>query len=70
MREDTPSTEEILLRYHQLLKNLLQKNNDPEYTKSIRDVEAHITFNGLGDLMKQEDQKYLYLYLDNVGVLT
>lgn len=70
IREDNPTTEEILSRYQQLLKNLLQKNDNPEYKTSIEDAEAHITFDGLGGLMKQEDQKYLYLYLDNIGILT
>jgi len=69
IQENTPNSEEMLQHYSHLLKHLLEAN-DEEYRKMILSFERDITFDGLGDLMKAEGQKYLYLYLDKIQSLS
>ncbi|HBB04441.1 TPA: hypothetical protein DCZ39_06180 [Patescibacteria group bacterium] len=61
--------EEILSQYTKFFKKFLEANTTDEYKKILLDVESAITFDGLGKLMEQEDQKYLYLYLDQIQSL-
>jgi hypothetical protein len=69
IQEHTPNSEEMLQHYNLLRKELLVAN-DEDYKKMLENFEKDITFNGIGDLMKSEEQKYLYLYLDKIQSLS
>lgn len=69
IQEQMPTSEEMLQHYRQVLKELLQANNE-EYQNMLLNFERDITFDGLGELMKEEGQKYLYLYLDKIQTLS
>lgn len=68
--ENKLNIEEIVSKYIQFLKEKSQEKNDIYDFKDILDKEIYITFDGLNNLMKQENQKYLYLYLDKTDILT
>lgn len=63
------NSQEILEYYSQRLKTLLEAN-DEAYKKMILHLEKDIGFDGLGEFMKQEGQKYLYLYMDKIQSLS
>ena len=69
IQKNTPSTQEIFDYYSERLKTLLDAHDDA-YKKMLLDFEKDIGFDGLWKLMKQEGQKYLYLYIDKVQSLS
>jgi hypothetical protein len=69
IEQNRPTSEEMVHHYAQLLKRSLEAN-DESYKKMLMNFEVDITFDGLGNLMQQEEEKYLYLYLDKVQMLS
>lgn len=69
VQENTPTSEEMIHHYRHLLKELVQAH-DEDYKKTLLNFERDITFEGLGNLMEKEWQKYLYLYLDKIQSLS
>lgn len=70
IQRNEPTIEGILMYYTHLLKQKLQANDNFQYKKSVLDFEAHISFDGLGEYMKQESQEHLYLYIDKTEILS
>ncbi|MFA6256396.1 MAG: hypothetical protein WC606_04395 [Candidatus Absconditabacterales bacterium] len=64
------NAEEILNQYSQSRKALLQTSDNAQYKKSLLNIEAELTFQGLAKLLQQEQKKYLYLYLDKTKILS
>lgn len=69
IQKNTPSTQKIFDYYSERLKILLDTHDDA-YKKMLLDFEKDIGFDGLGELMKHEGQKYLYLYIDKIQSLS
>lgn len=68
--QNNPNIKQMLDHYSCLLKTILEKNKDPEYKNTLLNFEADIVFDGLGNLMENENEKYLYLYLDKISSLS
>ncbi|MEI7562752.1 MAG: hypothetical protein WCJ39_03410 [bacterium] len=69
VQENQPNIEEMITHYSQLLKSLLQANDDIEYKRKVLNFESDIAFEGLGRLMLDEKQSYMYVYLDQIQSL-
>lgn len=70
IKNHQPSIEEIIIYYNNLLITLLQANYTNDTKNAILNNESYITFNGMSRLMEDVWHKYLYIYLDNISILT
>jgi len=70
VQEQKPNHEEMIHNYSQFLKEKLQESDDIGYKETILHYESNITFDGIDKLLQEEDQTYLYLYIDNIDVLS
>jgi len=65
--DKTSNTQEILSHYSKLLK---QYTNTHDSAELMYGFEFDRIINTISNILKHEDEKYLYLYLDNIENLT
>lgn len=71
IQKNKPTLEEMFTRYDNLLKQTLIKYDEhQDGINFLLKCEASITFHGLSTLMESENQKYIYIYLDKVWILS
>jgi hypothetical protein len=70
MKTHLPNIEETIIHYKKSLDELLQANPEEDKKKTILDFESSMTFHGISHLMREENIRYINLYLDNIQSLS